>query len=94
MTTELDRLHSLYLYIDRCRILDNLKKRICSLEDLVDALDRDIEEAKMMGLDAGQLEEMCASRNSIDQIKIELALKANEIEHYILLFQQTIYSED
>lgn len=94
MTTELDRLHSLHLYIYRCKILDNLKKRICSLEDLVDALDRDIEEAEMMGLDEGQLEEMCASRNSIDQIKIELSLKANEIERSILLFQQTIYSKD
>ena len=70
------------------QISDELNRRIGELEDTIDALDKNIDDAERMGLSKEFVDSLCRQRNDLDIIRIDLSLQENQISKALLEYQK------
>ena len=74
-------------YASRAELIDNLGHRIGELEDTLEAMDNNIEEADHCGL--GEVVEiLCENRNKLNLTLLELKLQYNKLEKEQLEFER------
>lgn len=74
-------------YMAKSKMLDKLYLRTNALEDSLEALDDDIEEAEETGLDE-VVEALCEARNAINLQKLELKIKMHELGLWLAKFEK------
>ena len=74
-------------YASRAELIDNLGHRIGELEDTLEAMDNNIEEADHCGLDE-VVEILCENRNKLNLTLLELKLQYNKLEKEQLEFER------
>ena len=60
-------------YISKVDAIENLYRKIANLENLIEALDKDIEEVDKAGLDE-TVEVLCKTRNSLNLERLKLEI--------------------
>jgi len=68
--------------------LNEIQSRIGEIEETIDALDATIEQSESRGLSPNLIDELSKARNDLDLVRLNLSLKANEIEHALLNFER------
>lgn len=74
-------------YALRKETINDLWHRIGELEETIDALDSDIDNAERSGF-TDTVEVMCKSRNDLDLKRIELTLEVHRLEDQQLEFEK------
>ena len=74
-------------YMSKADAIDKLFRKIADLENLIEALDKDIEEVDKAGLDE-TVEVLCEARNSLNLERLELEIHICKLKLWLAEFEK------
>ena len=74
-------------YVSKAKALEIMQDRIADLENLIEALDKDIEEVDKAGLDE-TVEVLCKTRNSLNLERLELEIHICKLKLWLAEFEK------
>ena len=74
-------------YVSKTKALEIMQTQIADLENLIEALDKDIEELDDAGLDR-TVEILCKTRNSLNLEKLELEIHICKLKLWLAEFEK------
>ncbi len=74
-------------YISKVEAIEKLYRKTTDLENLIEALDKDIEEADKVGLDE-TVEVLCKARNSLNLERLELEIHICKLKLWLAEFEK------
>lgn len=73
-------------YISKAKVLDDLYHRAGELEETIEAMDNNIDEAEETGLDE-VVDTMCKARNSLNLERLKLEIQIHKLEIWLAKFE-------